>query len=1658
MPLRHRLLYSLTTTILVLLCSLRASQTRAQDALLELQEGDHICYIGNTLADRMQHHAWLETYIQASHPELKLVFRNLGFAGDEVANRPRSMNFGSPDQWLRKCKADVIFCFFGYNEALRGDAGLADFRQNLAQMLEDMASKEYNGQSPPRIVVFSPIAHENLNSPHLPDGSENNRKLASYTAAMQQVCQTKGVPFVDIYAPTAQAYEQSDEPWTINGIHLSDTGNQRLGEIIAKNLFDNRQLPEAASLTKLNEAIRDKNYHWFNRYRTVDGYNVYGGRSTLAWFGQSNADVMKVEMDSFDVMTANRDRRVWAVAAGGDLEVADDNLPAQLEVKPNKPGELAGGAYPYLGGEEAIEKMTLHDGFEVNLFASEEMFPELANPVQMAFDPDGRLFVSVWPSYPHWNPNEERKDRIIILPDENGDGVADECKIFADELNSITGFEFWNGGMLVCAPPEIWFLKDSDGDDVADIKIRMLQGVSSADTHHTANAFVIGTDGGLYWSRGVFHVTNMETPTRTFRSTTSGVYRFDPRTFEVDFHFPIGPNPHGDVIDQWGYQFVNDGTGGTGSYVNIGKGIGNKQWFKKRWRPVPATGILSSSHFPEEYDGNFLILNVIGFLGISMFDVQYDGADITAVEVDPLISSTDPNFRPSDVEIGGDGALYFTDWHNALIGHMQHNMRDPNRDHTHGRVYRITYKDQPLVKPAKLRGKPIAEVLQAFYARENATRYRARLELTSRQPDEIREQVGAWASQLDPQMEDQAQALLECLWVFEEQRIVNVPLLQKVFQAKDGRVRAAAIRTLGHWAGKVESWQALLTQAANDESGLVRAEAVKAAVEFGGMTAVEVVFRVATQPLDAEMNTVLKYAENNLQVSQIVTEMVDSGKPLSPAAQRYVLANASVRDLLKLEKSEQVYEALLARRQVPRDRLAEALSGLAQMRGQGELDLLMDLMKQRNAQSGETNLDDLAALLAGQAPDRLKEIADSLRDLALAGPSPAVREAGFTAWIMADQSAQPAFEVAQQTKSQLKDFLRGLAKVPTAAVRQEMFAELRDMLFVLPGELGGENTAKVFQPGIRVDYFEPNAPNATIESLADLTPAASGVVPEIEMNVPQRLRPNQFTLRFTGSLQIDRAGDYEFFTRSDDGSRLYIGNQTVVNNDGDHGMREASGRIRLEAGEHPLVVIYYDSGGGTGLRVTWKGPGFERQDINPRQLSVATGESLHDIAIQTLKSVPGFETEKFASLSKLIVERKSITNAVDALLQVDVEKWDLEQLVPMAETLAEHIAEIPARYRTGKPALQAMELADKVASRLPAEEAARYRQLLAELKINVIRVGTVPERMIFDKTKIVVQAGKPVEFIFSNSDNMPHNFVIVQPGALESVGSLAEETAQEPQAQQREFVPDSDSILLSSRLLQPEETQALSFEVPAQPGIYPFVCTYPGHWRRMYGALIVVEDVTAYTRDPEGYLQDSKLAMKDELLKYLDRDTEWTLDMLKPVAARLGSAHAHDPSTDDAAGHGRNFEVAKNLFKVANCTSCHKMNGEGREFGPDLTKLDPDRYEPEKILLSLLEPSEEIDEKYQTQSFEMEDGEVITGLIVKESSSEVQVVVDPLADPEPRVIKKKDIFDRSKVTVSTMPKGLLNKFSEEEILDILAYVFSKGDKDHKLFQEHEHEK
>jgi putative heme-binding domain-containing protein len=234
----------------------------------------------------------------------------------------------------------------------------------------------------------------------------------------------------------------------------------------------------------------------------------------------------------------------------------------------------------------------------------------------------------------------------------------------------------------------------------------------------------------------------------------------------------------------------------------------------------------------------------------------------------------------------------------------------------------------------------------------------------------------------------------------------------------------------------------------------------------------------------------------------------------------------------------------------------------------------------------------------------------------------------------------------------------------------------------------------------------------------------------------------------------------------------------------------------------------------------------------------------------------------------------------------------------------------------------------------------------------------------------------------------------------------------------------------------------MSYDVPQQPGVYPYVCTYPGHWRRMYGALYVVANLEEYQANPDAYLAANPLPLRDELLKSIGRNTEWKYDDL------VGDIQTLPP--------GRSFGVGKNLFKVANCVGCHKLNNEGRELGPDLTKIEPKKHTTDQLLRSILEPSKEIAEKFQSHIFVLDSGKVVTGMIVSETPTEVKVLVDPLAKGEPAVLQKSEIEERRKSPTSIMPQGLLSKLTREEILDLIAYVFTRGDKKNMLYDEHHH--
>ena len=330
-------MYKITTLLVTALAALSLLQTSAQ-AAFDFKKGDKVVYIGNGLADRMQQEGWLETLLQSQQPQLELSFRNNGFSGDTVSDRPRNKGFTSAENYLKHCEADVIFCFFGYNESFADEGGLSKFKDSYNKMIDSYRALKFNGESAPRFVLFSPIAHEDHKSKNFPNGRANNKRLALYTQAIKDVAADKGETFVDLFNPSQALYGKASSPITLNGVHLNSEGNRLVAEVAASDLLG-KKVAATKKHDKLQAAVADKNWHWFNRYRATDGNDVWGGRSSLKFVdNQSNFTVLQKELVQLDVLTANRDPNIWAIAAGKSYTVDDSNMPKPVPVVSNVGG------------------------------------------------------------------------------------------------------------------------------------------------------------------------------------------------------------------------------------------------------------------------------------------------------------------------------------------------------------------------------------------------------------------------------------------------------------------------------------------------------------------------------------------------------------------------------------------------------------------------------------------------------------------------------------------------------------------------------------------------------------------------------------------------------------------------------------------------------------------------------------------------------------------------------------------------------------------------------------------------------------------------------------------------------------------------------------------------------------------------------------------------------------------------------------------------------------------------------------------------------------------------------------------------------------------------------------------------------------------------
>ncbi len=206
--------------------------------------------------------------------------------------------------------------------------------------------------------------------------------------------------------------------------------------------------------------------------------------------------------------------------------------------------------------------------------------------------------------------------------------------------------------------------------------------------------------------------------------------------------------------------------------------------------------------------------------------------------------------------------------------------------------------------------------------------------------------------------------------------------------------------------------------------------------------------------------------------------------------------------------------------------------------------------------------------------------------------------------------------------------------------------------------------------------------------------------------------------------------------------------------------------------------------------------------------------------------------------------------AIASLKRFPESAWPKATLDPLARAIVGMIKETSADRRTDPEVIDAVQLGEKLASALPDESKRLVRRDLRALGVRVITIDTVPEQLMYDLKWFVVEAGKPVQIVLVNSDTMPHNVVIGQPKSVQEIGAAGAAVAPTSDPKAKAYVPESPLVLAATRLLNGGETERLNFTAPEKPGDYVYLCTFPGHWVRMYGVMLVVPDLEAWEAKP----------------------------------------------------------------------------------------------------------------------------------------------------------------------------------------------------------------
>jgi hypothetical protein len=568
---------------------------------LELRDGDRVVLVGDTLIEREQHHGYLELALTTRFPERNVTFRNIGWSADtpagdsrfglsllQAGQEPADEGWNQLREQLRQLRPTVLVVGYGMASSFAGEAGVPKFVADLERFLD--AAQEFAGEAKVRVVLLSPIANQRGPAP-LPAPDEHNRVLARFAQALRDLAAKRGAAFVSLFDGFKD--RPADPPLTDNGIHLNAAGYRLAAELLEAGLgWPPGPWRDSPQAERLRRVILTKSELFFHRSRPANMAYIFG-------FRRREQGRNAVEIPQFDPLIAAEEQTIAKLRA---------LKPVDLPPAPPPRTESAAAKFT----PQPRPSFQVADGFEVTLWAEN---PRLAKPIQMNFDPQGRLWVASSEVYPQIEPGQTANDKILILEDTDGDGLSDKSTVFADGLLIPTGLEPGDGGVYVGQSTELLHLRDTDGDGKADVRRTVLSGFGTEDTHHNLHTLRWGPDGRLWMNQSVYTRTDTETPHGVVRLKGGGVMRLHPLSMRFEVVFRGWWNSWGHQFDAYGQSFLTDGAGTDGVSWGVPGAMYSATPRARRLMGSISPGnypkfsgleIVHSRHFPDDWQGTLV--------------------------------------------------------------------------------------------------------------------------------------------------------------------------------------------------------------------------------------------------------------------------------------------------------------------------------------------------------------------------------------------------------------------------------------------------------------------------------------------------------------------------------------------------------------------------------------------------------------------------------------------------------------------------------------------------------------------------------------------------------------------------------------------------------------------------------------------------------------------------------------------------------------------------------------------------------------------------------------------------------------------------------------------------------------------------------------------